>query len=147
MKAFQKFTIVVLVMGLMFYLDSSVASPHRSVEIELDADTKGPIYLAVFDSEKGFPSEAKHAAQSSVLPKGTTKHRLNLDRNVGHRVALAAFVDVNGNGKLDSNGIGVPLEPVAFSTNPTLVFSAPSFKDSLLNFAKQETIQLKFKEF
>lgn len=40
-------------------------------------------------------------------------------------ISVTAFQDMNGNGKLDSNPMGIPSEPFAASGKPAM-FSAPT---------------------
>jgi len=42
------------------------------------------------------------------------------------RYALQVFQDTNGNGQLDLSPRGIPLEPVGFSTNPSLLLGKPT---------------------
>jgi uncharacterized protein (DUF2141 family) len=44
-------------------------------------------------------------------------------------IAVTAFQDVNGNGKLDSNPMGIPSEPYGASGTPAM-FSAPTWNDT-----------------
>jgi uncharacterized protein (DUF2141 family) len=41
---------------------------------------------------------------------------------------LVLYHDENSNGKVDRNGLGIPKEGFGFSNNPSIFFSAPSFK-------------------
>ena len=49
-------------------------------------------------------------------------------------VAVTAFQDLNGNGKLDSNPIGIPSEPYGASGTPAL-FSAPTWSDTKVSIS------------
>ncbi|HHX33695.1 MAG TPA: DUF2141 domain-containing protein, partial [Gammaproteobacteria bacterium] len=42
------------------------------------------------------------------------------------RYAIQLFADLNDNGQLDSSPRGIPLEPVGFSNNPSLLRGKPS---------------------
>jgi uncharacterized protein (DUF2141 family) len=44
------------------------------------------------------------------------------------RYAAVVFHDKNGNGKLDKNFLGVPVEPYGFSNDAEGFLSAPSFE-------------------
>jgi uncharacterized protein (DUF2141 family) len=44
--------------------------------------------------------------------------------------AATAFVDENSNGKLDSNAIGIPTEPFAFSNDAAGTFGPPTFEQA-----------------
>jgi uncharacterized protein (DUF2141 family) len=57
--------------------------------------------------------------------------------------AVSAFHDANGNGKLDTNFIGIPKEAVAMSNNPR-VMGPPRFKPSLFEVAGRTAITLRF---
>jgi uncharacterized protein (DUF2141 family) len=48
------------------------------------------------------------------------------------RYGLAAFQDINGDGELSRNMIGLPTEPYAFSNNAPLRFGPPIFEDAAL---------------
>src|SRR5438477_573737 len=45
------------------------------------------------------------------------------------RYAAIAYYDANGNGKADTNFIGMPLEKVGFSNDVVVHFSRPNFAD------------------
>ena len=44
--------------------------------------------------------------------------------------AVQAYQDIDNNGEVTLNMLGLPTEPMAFSNNPTIRFSAPRFRDS-----------------
>lgn len=59
-------------------------------------------------------------------------------------IAVTAFQDMNGNGKLDSNPMGIPSEPYASSGKPAM-FSAPTWNDTKVAFASAtQPIVIKF---
>ena len=51
------------------------------------------------------------------------------------RYALSAFQDVNGNGELDENLLGVPTEPYGFSGNVRGKLAPPSFDDAAITLS------------
>jgi uncharacterized protein (DUF2141 family) len=53
--------------------------------------------------------------------------------------ALAAYHDRNNNGKLDSNRLGMPLEPYAFSNNARGILGPPSFGDARFQIVGPQT--------
>jgi len=46
-------------------------------------------------------------------------------------IAVSAVHDENGNGRVDTNFVGLPLEGVALSNNPKMGFGPPRFKASV----------------
>lgn len=58
--------------------------------------------------------------------------------------AVSIYQDVNGNGKLDQNFIGIPKEPIGFGNNYR-PFGKPKFESSVITYkpnAKLEAIKL-----
>jgi uncharacterized protein (DUF2141 family) len=61
--------------------------------------------------------------------------------------AVAVFQDMNGNNRLDKNTLGIPTEPYAFSGNPVVKWSAPTFKDAAIHLNQAEkgiSVKLKY---
>lgn len=53
------------------------------------------------------------------------------------------FHDVNGNNRLDSNAMGIPREPYAFSNNARGNFGPAKFKDAAFTIDKATTISIR----
>lgn len=53
------------------------------------------------------------------------------------RYALSVLQDLNGNRKLDTNFIGIPVEPSGSSNDAPARFSAPKFRDALITVGDQ----------
>jgi uncharacterized protein (DUF2141 family) len=114
----------------------AVAEGELSVDIIGLKSTEGQVRVALFDSEQAFlhkPFKAGVVAieqsrghwQISGVPPGS--------------YALAVYHDRNSNGKLDSNVLGLPLEPYGFSNNARGVLGPPSFGDARFQVAGPST--------
>jgi uncharacterized protein (DUF2141 family) len=97
--------------------------------------TKGPLMLALFDRADAFDrapdSQDQAVAAVRVFP-GEDRVSVTLTGLPQGRYAAAAYQDSNGNGKLDTNVLGIPVKPYGFSATTTLgrpTFEAAS-KDS-----------------
>jgi uncharacterized protein (DUF2141 family) len=107
---------------------------------------KGQLYLALFEDASQFPQNAS-ASQGVKLPidAGVVKHTF---KNVKWGTyAIAAYQDLNGNGKLDRNFFGVPTEPYAFSNNPAVKWQEPTFAEAAFDLdrpAASVKIRLKY---
>ncbi|MGL5795737.1 MAG: DUF2141 domain-containing protein, partial [Waterburya sp.] len=53
--------------------------------------------------------------------------------------ALAIFHDVNGDGELNRDFLGIPQEGFGFSQNPEIYTSPPSFEESVVSIKSAET--------
>ena len=53
--------------------------------------------------------------------------------------AVSVFHDLNSNGKLDSNAVGMPTEPYGFSNNAAGNFGPPSFDAAKIKLDQSKT--------
>lgn len=103
-------------------------NPETAVELVLEirqiAPTEGALMIGVYTEESwigGAPvagirvdiEEDSLSVSVGTLPAG--------------RYGVKMFHDVNGNGELDMNLIGIPQEPFAFSNNARVRFALPSW--------------------
>ena len=104
----------------------------QAAELELTvqnvASGEGAVMVAVFNNAgqwlKSPVAVAKQAASTQVDGKLTVVLK---DLPEGE-LAISVFHDLNGNGRLDSNGMGIPMEPFAFSNEAKAMFAAPRFE-------------------
>ena len=123
-----------------------LASPARAddVTVTLQGIKKnaGSIVLCLWSGEAGFPDcESGKAAKRIVVPVGATSARF--ENVAAGTYAVSAFHDANGNGKLDSNFLGLPLEAVGMSNNQKLA-GPPRFKPARFKVAGATAISIRF---
>lgn len=87
------------------------------------------LYVAVHQRAENFPGGASQAPQSSVVATADSAV-LVIPHLPAGEYAVAAYADMNGNGKLDSNFLGIPKEPVGVSRNAEGRFGPPKFADA-----------------
>jgi uncharacterized protein (DUF2141 family) len=100
---------------------------------------KGQVVAAVYDKSEGWTKtmlrgEAVAAGERVTLvfrqlPTGT--------------YAVAVYHDENGNGRLDTNVIGVPSEPYGFSRDAAGTLGPPKFADAAVALQADTTINVK----
>ena len=83
------------------------------------------LYVALFDSADALTADKALAAQT--LPMRDGKAQLVFVGLPPGRYALKSFADENGNGKLDANLVGVPIERYGFSNDARGRMGPPSF--------------------
>ena len=94
---------------------------------------------ADFLTEKGTVLKAQAVAEETLtfetesLAKGT--------------YALVVFEDLNNNGLLDQNKLGIPQEPFGFSKAKLGIFGPPSFNKASFNFPEESKIEVVLKAF
>ena len=88
--------------------------------------TEATLYVALFDSAEGYAAGKALAAQTVPLRAGTAQ--LAFPGLAPGRYALRVFADENGNGKLDTNPMGMPIERYGFSNDAKGNRAAPGFE-------------------
>lgn len=124
---------------LFFCLSLFFSSPEDSVKIEFVSPypNKGQLSVAVFaaNAAQSFPAEAVKAHKSFVLKENT----LRLEDLPHGKYAISVFQDLNENGKLDTNFLGIPTEPYGYSQNPRPRFRAATFEEAAFEYSGKAT--------
>lgn len=113
------------------FLLASLLFTTDTVEVNITniKEAKGTIRAAVFANAEDFDQE-KNAVYDEVIPLSSTATiRRRIPLNGRSTYGLAVYHDINNNGKLDRNGLGIPKEPYAFSNNPSAKWQAPTFSE------------------
>ncbi len=127
--------LVTLVAGLMAALSHAQVAPGAASCPTLQftglKSGEGTLMIAAYSSADTFFK--KPVWMNTVKVDGETMTVLvcNVDAS---EIAITAFQDMNGNGKLDSNPLGIPSEPYGASGKPAM-FSAPTWSDTKVLFA------------
>jgi uncharacterized protein (DUF2141 family) len=61
--------------------------------------------------------------------------------------AVSAYQDLNGNGKLDKNLVGIPSEPYGFSNNARPKFRAPNWDETRFELRADTQIEIKLEKW
>jgi uncharacterized protein (DUF2141 family) len=87
-----------------------------------------PIEMSIYGPDNKFPDGNGGLKKLRFKPsKGKAVARIN-DLSYGE-FALALYQDLNNDGQIDKNAIGIPTEPYAFSNNFKPTVKAPRFDD------------------
>ncbi|HLG87374.1 MAG TPA: DUF2141 domain-containing protein [Alphaproteobacteria bacterium] len=131
----QKFSIGVLLAFLL-------ASPTQAAELRLTIygvhSNDGELLIGLYENSAGFLGAISRASKSGLMPDSGRLVGVSIRAKAGTQSTVftqlppgqyAAIVihDENDNGRLDSNGFGVPSEGYGFSRDARGFLSAPSF--------------------
>jgi uncharacterized protein (DUF2141 family) len=94
------------------------------------------LYVAVFDSEEGFP-KPEHSRTTTTIPVDAASVEFSLSLPDSSTTGIAIFQDLNGDGKLTKNGFGLPIEPYGFSNNARSTFGPPSFSQAAFKVSEK----------
>lgn len=87
------------------------------------------LYVAVHSLAQDFPAKDDKAIKSVVVAQKDSTELVITNIPAGE-YAIAVFADMNGNGVLDSNFVGIPREPVGISRDAKGKFGSPKFADA-----------------
>jgi uncharacterized protein (DUF2141 family) len=109
----------------------------QSVHIQILGirSSTGMVACTLFESPVGFPADYLHSARNimSVRVKNN-QAQCNFEGIPPGTYAIAVAHDENMNGKLDTNGLGIPAEGYGFSNNAVGWLGAPSFSDASFSY-------------
>lgn len=88
----------------------------------------GVVKVALLDSQAAWDGQAAPVDATGAAPDGDSATFRFTDLKPG-TYAVAITHDENGNGKLDSNIVGMPTEGYGFSNNPR-VMRKPTFEEA-----------------
>ena len=117
--------------GLRTLLAATLLAPLAALAADLQLSVvDGPaepttLYVALFDSAESYAANRMLAAQTVRMNAGAA--RLVFPGLAPGRYALRVFADENGNGKLDTNLMGLPTERYGFSNDAKGQRGAPGF--------------------
>ena len=117
---------------------SNAASERLTVRLSGLRNDDGQAGCMIFTSPDGFPATpAKSLKQQFVKIKGKSATCTFDDVKPG-TYAVVSMHDENGNGKMDSNILGMPLEGWGTSRDSRGTFG-PKFKDAVFTFSGSAT--------
>jgi len=96
-----------------------------------------PVIFSVYDNADTYLDPKAQLKTYRFVPKGETLKIKLTDLPFG-TYAIAFYQDMNDNGEIDKNFLGIPKEPYAFSNDIRPKTSAPSFEDCKFIYSKKE---------
>jgi uncharacterized protein (DUF2141 family) len=128
----------ILLAGALLFPQSAAADPAKAqltLTVTNIKDHQGALMIAVFD-QAGYDAD-KNVANSMVPVVGDSA-TATFEIPAG-AYGIKLFHDVNGNGKMDTNAFGMPLEPFAFSNNAPAQFGPASWEGARFEVAAPST--------
>ena len=120
--------------GIAAVLASASLAQAADLTIEVAGlkNAKGKVLVAVFQRSEDFLTRPVRTATVDAQPG---KVQLILAGMPPGDYAVSLFHDENGNGKLDRNPVGMPIEPHGFSNDAAGSFGPPTFQQSRMPLA------------
>lgn len=116
----------------------SVRKPLNLIIENLGSPT-APVLIGLYGAENEFPSEKDVLRRLKFVPDGDVLNTFITDLEYG-TYAMALFQDMDNDGKIEKNFIGIPKDPYAFSNNVRPTFKAPLFEDCCFEYSDKENV-------
>ena len=95
-----------------------------TIHVDNVGSTDGQVMVALFDDAGRF---LKQPARVAAVPAATGGATVVFRDVAPGEYGFAVFHDLNGNGRMDANPMGIPIEPIAFSNNAQGHMGPPAF--------------------
>ena len=116
---------------------SAISQSPARVQVVVSGlhNDKGQVSCALFRSADGFPKDSSKAVAHQEVRIAGAQATCKFEDVPSGQYAVAVFHDENGNGKMDTNFIGMPREGVGASNNPKTRMGPPRFPDAAFTVA------------
>lgn len=123
---------------IMFTSTSNFSQTDHTLYVEFEGlkTENGKLFIALYNNENDF---LKKEIKGSIVDIKNGKARGIFKQLNKGTYAISSFYDKNDNGKMDTNFLGIPKEPIACSNNAKGSFGPPKFKDAKFNIAEEHT--------
>ena len=102
----------------------------RVIATNIQSD-QGKLYVWVYDKKDDWLSDRYRTQKSVEVAGNRSGDRITIELLLpAGEYALSVFQDVDDNGKLERNFIGIPKEPAGLSNNLRPRFGPPKYKDA-----------------
>ncbi len=119
-----------LIVSLTFFLLTYFSQPQThnlTIKVTNVKSAKGSIQIGLYNNEEDFPHKGLEF-QKLVLKATAPIFTYTIENLPQGEYALALYHDINEDGKINHNLLGVPKESYGFSNNIKPFLSAPAFE-------------------
>ena len=104
-----------------------------SIEVVGIKQIQGSIMVAVYDTPDTFLSQEVVAGNGFKVMADTLMAKIQLPYG---KYAISVYHDLNSDGELNTNILGIPKEPVGFSNDAKGNFGPPDFEKAAFDFTQ-----------
>lgn len=103
------------------------------IEVENIRTSGGMVWIGLYNSQENYLIKEKAIVEGQKVDH-TGKVLIKVPNLSFGNYAIALFHDINNNGELDRNFLGIPSEPYAFSRVPATKWRLPRFDEVRFSF-------------
>ena len=102
---------------------------------------KAPVLLGLYGTENEFLNEKDTLKNYMFKPAGKNVITAEINDLEYGQYAFALFQDMDNDGKISRNFLGIPKDPYGFSNSFKPRLKAPSFNDCCFDYSEDQTTQ------
>jgi uncharacterized protein (DUF2141 family) len=131
---------LILIFCLVFFIISqeSDGQPHGKIHVKIQGieHENGTLYVGLFTEDDKFLKEATW--NKSMIVGNEKTFQVSFENIPLGTYAVSVYHDLDDNGQLDTNFIGIPSEPVGFSNDHQPKMGPPKFKGAKFSLSGNE---------
>lgn len=120
----------------MLFCTLSVSAQKLTITVKNISEHVGTLKIGVYDEQHYM----KTTAASTEVKASQDEVTVTVTLPSTGKYAVAIFQDKNGNGKLDTNFMGIPNEPFGFSNITSFPMGTPKFKTTAIDISQDSKI-------
>lgn len=132
---------VVFINFWLLVTGSLFAQEQLSITISNIYPVKGDIYIAIYDNDDDY-MDLEKVAFRNITPIEAEVQTIIINDIPAGEYAVSVFQDIDENGELNTNAIGIPGEPYGFSNDARGRFGPPKFKNTKFAFPETHEINI-----
>ena len=125
----------ILALGLSAIVTSPAFAANLTIEVSGEVGDKGAVLVALYKASDKWMGKATDIRRTAAVKSGVA---VTFNDLADGEYAISLFIDENSNGKLDTNAVGMPIEPYAFSNDASGTFGPPSFDKAKFVLGKDD---------
>lgn len=122
---------------LILGLSTLCFSQQIKVKVSQLESNKGKLIVGLFNSEEDFLKDAYKSIVTGIKDQAATVTFSDIPPGV---YAISIIHDINENGELETNFMGIPKEPVAVSGTVKAKYGPPKFEDAKFELKAGESL-------
>ncbi len=153
MRGLRANVLLLVIFGSMAIASSSRADVTNNLTSSLSVavngfnNQEGQVCVSLFANSQGFPNNRKKVVQRQCTKITSIPVTVTFANLTAGSYAAAVIHDSNGDGTLNRNDLGMPIEGYGFSKNPAIRTGPPKFNESAVLVAGPNTnvqVQLQY---
>lgn len=138
-----KWYLLFVLINLLFLQNNTAQSTPKAndnvltIKVSGIKKVKGSLLVAVYKSAEDYENGLAYAIQKINVPVTDKKQVLEITGLDFGPYGIKMFQDINDDGALNKNFVGIPKEPYGFSNDAKATFSAPDFEETVFVFGAE----------